>query len=432
LNTTLNTEHHNEPIAAPSWLPEEAECLGAIQPPDHLPILSDDGIRAALAQPLWPDDNTRTVFDIVRAGEPVCFVVSDHTRHTAADRLLPIAIAGLAGKGCSVDDMFVVFASGIHRRPEPHEVARILGENVASQFHGRIFFHDPDEDAGLTAVGTTRRGHTVRLNRRAVEATRLILVGAATYHYHAGFGGGRKSLVPGLADRDTIAQNHGLTLDPETDHMHPSVQPGVLDGNPVAEEMLEAARLHPPDMIINTVLSPAGDLVGVFCGDLDTAHRAACRQVEKACRVDLAERADFVLASAAASNWIQAHKALYNAHRAARQGGRIVLEAHCPEGLGNERFRHWIRTETVEEIYAGLRRAPEVLGQTALSTKMRGKQVVLVTQMPEADAKDLGIETAPDVDSALRRVIAGLKEEGVGRPSYYRMPLARYTVPFVT
>jgi len=324
-------------------------------------------------------------------------------------------------------------ASGIHRHSSPAEVRRILGAEVADRFEGRVHFHDPDDDSVLAGVGSTRRGYRVRVNRRAVEAQRLVLLGAATYHYHAGFGGGRKSLVPGLAARDTIAHNHSLTLDPDRDRLHPGVKIGVLDGNPVAEEMLEGAALCRPDIIVNSVLTPSGRLVGVFSGDLDAAHRAACRLVEAVDRVDLEQPADFVIASATgASNWIQSHKALYNADRAVHPNGRIVLIAPCPEGLGDERFRFWVRKPSVRDLYRELRQTTEVLGQTALSTKVRGAKTILVTDMPGDDSEDLAIETAPDLESAIRRTLDALGTRDRGKPSYVLMPQARSTVPFQT
>jgi nickel-dependent lactate racemase len=328
--------------------------------------------------------------------------------------------------------MFILVATGIHRPPTSSEIEQILGTEVSHDFSGRIFVHDPDDSANLAPVGATKRGHVVRINRRAIEADRLIPVGTASYHYHAGFGGGRKSLVPGLAARETIAYNHSLTLDPKQNWIHPGVNLGALDGNPVAEEMLEGAYMCEPDIIVNTVLTPDGKLAGVFSGELDAAHRAACRLVEKICRVDIKKQADFVIASAGkAPNWIQSHKALYHASRAIRDGGRIVLAAPCPEGIGNDRFRYWIKKASLEEIFDGLRQSAEVNGQTALSTKIRGASTILITQLSQADIRDLGIETAPDEESAIRRVLERFAREGQPRPTYYLMPQAGQIAPFI-
>lgn len=408
----------------PDGLTDETRYLGEMPPRQRLPAISQEDIHRTLIQAMQGPP-------LVQPGESVCLVVSDQTRKTSIDRVLPALLDILEGSGCSTDDISVLVATGIHRPPTPAETHHILGPEVYHVLEKRVFAHDADDDSQLVCVGQTRRGHSVRVNRRLVEADRLILLGAASYHYHAGFGGGRKALVPGSAARDTIAHNHSLTLDPGHDRIHPMVAPGVLDGNPVAEEMLESARLCGPDLIVNTVLDPFHRLVGVFAGDLDLAHRKACRQVEEVCGADLPEAADLVIASAEeAPNWIQSHKALYNAHRAVRPNGRIVLLAPCREGLGNARFRHWLTRNSVETIYRELRQSAEVNGQTALSTRIRGEQAILVTDLSESDRRDLGIQTAPTVEAA---VLMALDQLGAttAKPTCYLMSHARHLVPFV-
>jgi len=411
---------------------DQAECLGSLVSSFRASPLSDSAIDEALDNSIWPNDEGPAIDEKIQPGESVCLVVSDQTRKTAVHRILPVLLRRLTGRGCKASDFFILVATGIHRPPTPEELGNILGADMGAVFAGRIFLHNPDDEAGLVSIGRTHNGHEVRLNRRAVEADRLILLGAATYHYHAGFGGGRKSLIPGLAGRATIAYNHSLTLDPQQDRIRSGVEIGRLDGNFVSEEMLEGARLHPPDFIVNTVLAPDGQLAGVFAGDLDLAHRAACKLVEKIDRVDIRKKADFVVADAGgASNWIQAHKALFNATRAVRETGRIILLAPCPEGLGNERFRYWVTRPTLAEIYHGLRQSPEVNGQTALSTRIRGARAILVAQLSARDAADLRIETAPDQDAAVRLTLDKLAHAGIKRPTYYLMPEAMAVVPFL-
>lgn len=411
---------------------DQAECLGSLVASFRTAPLPDSAVETALNNPIWPHGAGPAVDDCVQPGESVCLVISDQSRKTAVERILPMLLRRLTGRGCKLGDFFILVATGIHRPPTPAELGNILGADLCAVFAGRIFIHDPDDKANLICIGQTKRGNAVFLNRRAVEADRLILLGAATYHYHAGFGGGRKSLIPGLAGRATIAYNHSLTLDPKQDRICPGVEIGRLDGNPVSEAMLACARLHPPDFIVNTVLMPDGQLAGVFAGDLDLAHRAACRLVEQIDRVALDRKADFVVADASsAGNWIQAHKALFNAARAVKATGCIILVAPCPEGLGNERFRYWITQPTLTAIYRGLRQSPEVNGQTALSTRIRGARAILVTRMATRDVADLGLRTVPDQDAAARLALNELVRAGIRRPTYYLMPHAMAVVPFL-
>lgn len=413
-------------------IPEnQAECLGPIASAYRGCPLNQDDIQAALASATFENGIVRPVFELINPRESVCLIVSDHTRRTASDLILPVLLNGLRARGCSLKHMFILFSSGIHRHPAPREIEKILGAETAKEFSGRICLHDPDDKQQLVSVGKTGAGREVWINRKAVEADRLILIGAASFHYHAGFGGGRKSIVPGIAGRETIAFTHSLTIDPVEDRIRPGVAIGALDGNPVSEAMFACARLCPPDFIVNTVLAPDGSLAGVFAGEMSVAHRAACRLVEKISRVDISRKADFVIASAGSvSNWIQGHKAFYHAHRAVHEQGRVILEAKCPEGIGNERFRYWMQKQSLSDIYRGLRQAPEVLGQTALSTRERAPRTVLVTQMNKADLADLGIRSAASLAGAVKIVLQDLAAAGIKRPCYYVIPDVMYVVPF--
>ena len=411
---------------------EDAECIGIMTSAFQATLLSEQGILNALKHPIWQKGEHSSLFNRIQPGETCCIVVSDHTRKTAIDRVLPILLHGFSERGCHLEDMFILIASGIHRHPTPAELKIILGKDVMKTFRNRIFFHNPDDENNLVSIGKTHRGHEVYINRLAVEARRLILIGAALYHYHAGFCGGRKSLVPGLAARSTIASNHSLALEQKHNQIHPAATIGILKGNPVAEDMLEGALLHKPDFIVNTVLTPDGSLAGIFAGDLNEAHLAACRLVERIYRINLKQEADFVIASAgSASNWIQSHKALFNAARAIKPNGRIILQAPCSEGLGDERFRYWVKKSTLNDIYSGLRKSLEVLGQTALSTRRHAEQTILISNLSQRDASDLGMRTAPDLDTAIHEVLEHFQKHGIKKPAYYLMPDALYLVPFL-
>ena len=408
-----------------------AKYLGEIASPYHGRVLNRDDIHAALVSAQFENDLVQPVFDVINPGESVCIIVSDHTRRTFANLILPVLFDGLLSRGCHLKDMFILFASGIHRHPTLREISGIIGPAVVEKFSGRIHLHDPDNKNELVSIGKMNSGREVWINRRAVEADRLILIGSASYHYHAGFGGGRKSIVPGVAGHETIAFTHSLTIDPVADKLRPGVAVGRLDGNPVSEAMLACARFRPPDFIINSVITPDDRLVGVFAGEMDVAHRAACRLVEKISRVNISKKADFVIASAgSASNWIQSHKAFFNAHRAVHDKGMVILEAKCPEGIGNDRFRYWVRKKTISDIYAGLRKSPEVLGQTALSTRACASRSVLVTRMDPADLADLGVRSASTIEEAVKIVLNDLNTLGIKRPLYYTIPDAMYVVPF--
>ena len=394
----------------------------------EVPELADRD--AAIAQAIEsPIGLARNLYEIVQPGERIAIVVSDSFRKTAVDQLLPVLLEGLHRRGVSEEDIRFVFASGTHRPPTPSEQAEILGDAVYERFKARAFTHTPNDDANLVTVGTTRRGTVVEINRNVWECDRVIATGAVVMHYFGGFGGGRKSIVPGISSARTIAHNHAMNLDPDMDTLNPAVRIAALDGNPVAEDMLEAARFVGVDYIINTVLNREGKIARVFAGELDAAHRAAAAFAQAVYSVHVDRRADVVIAASPHTrNFVQTHKALYNAFQAMKPGGRIILLAPCPEGLGGEQFVKWLRLGSRGAVIAGLRRESEINGQTALSTLEKAPSSIMVTDLTEKEVLCLGARKAPNLENALAtvRIEMGVSVE----PECYVMPSAAYTVPF--
>ncbi len=387
----------------------------------------DAAIREAIQHPIGLKHGLDR---IVKSGEKVAVVVSDAFRQTRADQVLPILIEELNRAGIPDMDIQFLFATGVHRPPRREEQARILGPAIYERFKDRTYAHDPRDDANLVSVGTTSRGTPVIVNRRAIEADRRIVVGAVVLHYFGGFGGGRKSILPGLASVAAIARNHSMNLDPVEDRLNPDVRIGALDGNPVAEDMLEAAQIVGVDYSVNTVLNRHAQIAAVFAGELDAAHRTAAEYARGMFTAPIAKRADLVVANAGLThNFVQSHKALYNAYQAVKPDGRIVFIARCEEGLGGEAFAKWIRLGNREAIIAGLRRHSEINGQTALSTVEKAPIALFVTDMTDADVLTLGGRKSPTLEQAIATVLSELAPRGP--LTGYVMPSAAYTVPML-
>ena len=378
--------------------PTTGEPAGA---PDELIERALDGCRSALCQ--------------FRPGEQVVIVTSDITRLTGSDIYLPRIVSRLNAAGIKDRDIEIVIALGIHRKQTKAEHRRIVGE-----LHGRVKVtdHDCDDPGALVYLGKTARGIPVEVNRRVAEAKRLILTGAITFHYFAGFGGGRKSMLPGVSSRRSCLASHYAVLNEgESSGRHPKAVTGNLAGNPVHEAMLEACGMRPPDFILNTVLTTDKRILAVFAGDWCAAHLEGCRFYAAAFSRPIAKKSDLVIVSCGGFpkdiNLIQAHKSMEYASRALEPGGVMILLAECRDGYGNATFFNWFGYPSCGELESALRRRYEINGQTAWSLKEKAERfrVVLVSRLAPEEVATMGMIPAQTLQQALDLALPMLPED---------------------
>lgn len=352
-------------------------------------------VQEALRNPI----GTAPLRDKVRPGDKTVIVVNDQTRLARTELFLPVVLDELNAAGVADDDITCLFALGAHRALTDGEMAALVGEEAARRV--RLVNHDCRDMANLVRVGRTSRGNEVLVNRRLVEADRVILTGSIVYHFFAGFGGGRKAIMPGCAALSTIQYNHSMMLDPKA-------AIASLDGNPVHEDLLEGARFVGPDFLVNVVLNDSHEIAGVFAGDMVEAHRAGCAFVDHLYRVPIKRQADIVVASCGGwpkdINVYQAQKTMDNAMEAVRLGGVVVLLAECPEGAGNDKYLAWMRRHrTREAIAEAIRTGFELGGHKAYAvTRLLARaEIIMVSAMKPADVEELLLTPAPSLDAAM-------------------------------
>ncbi len=362
--------------------------LLTVEPPQFLPNPAEE-IRRALAEPIA----TPPLAEIVCPGESIVIVTSDITRYTGSEIYLPILVEELNRCGIPDRDISIVIALGIHRKQSAEEHRKILGP-----LYERIAVHDHecDDPEQLIDLGHTSSGLPVQINRRVVAADRVIVTGTIGLHYFAGFGGGRKSLVPGVASRATCMATHFAIFNPpEQGGRNTKACTANLEDNPVHQAILEAAKMIKPDFLLNTVLTTDKKIARVFCGDLEQAHLAGCELAASLYTASLDQAADLAIVSCGGHpkdiNFIQAHKALDYGVQAVRPGGTVILLAACPDGFGNATFFDWFNYEDLDIFEKALRNRYEINGQTAWSTlsKARTWRVILISEFDRvANRKD--------------------------------------------
>ena len=299
-------------------------------------------IKEALANPM----GSHRIKDMAEEGMKVSLVVDDNTRPCPTWEMMPHVMGELKEAGIKKEDISVIFSTGTHREVKHEEARRLLGGNYADELK---YMSNNCKGDDFTYVGTTSRGTDVKVKNTFLESDLKILLGDVEIHYFAGYGGGRKSILPGICHYSTIQHNY------TTNFFHPLSKPGKLDGNPMYENMTEAARLSPPDFCLNVVQNANHEIVGAFAGDFDMVLRKGAAIVDKMYKVEVREKADIVVTAADGAphdiNLYQAYKAIHLALNVVNDGGIIILAAQCPDGHGSQPYHDWMsRYETKEEM----------------------------------------------------------------------------------
>jgi nickel-dependent lactate racemase len=367
--------------------------------------------------------------DTVSAGDRVVIVASDTTRLTASHVFLPIVVEELNACGILDEAIDIVFALGIHRPQTEAEHRSLLGAELFERI--QPIDHDAHNADTLVSYGITSRGTQVAVNRTVAEADKIILTGAVTPHYFAGFGGGRKSIMPGVCSLEANLQSHLLVFNPPPDSgRNPNVRVAHLRGNPVHEDMLEAARMVGPHFMLNTIVSSDKSVAAAFAGNYVAAHEAACTRYLESFSVVVPQRADLVAVSAGGYpkdiNFIQAHKAIHSAYSVVRPEGWMIVLAQCSDGFGHPGFIDWFRFDNAADFERELRASYHIYGQTAYATfeKSSTVNIALVSDLPPSDVERMGMHPATSFEEAYRMAVDNLAEDFTS----YALPAASNTL----
>ncbi|MEM2465978.1 MAG: nickel-dependent lactate racemase [Candidatus Bathyarchaeia archaeon] len=397
--------------------------LGSIEPKEKPGALDARvEIERALKEPI----GSRRLNEIANPKHKVAIVVDDATRPVPSHVMVPPLLDELNSAGVKDENITVIFGCGAHRAVTSEEAVRFLGEGVLKRV--KAINHNckaPD----LVYVGTTPKyGTKVYLNRIFAEADMKILTGGVFFHYYAGYDGGRKSVLPGVAGEETIKANHAMLL-------HPNARTGVLDGNPVHEDMVEAARMANVDFILNVVVNSKGEVVRAFAGDLEQAFYEGVKFVDEIYRIPVDRRADIVVVSPGGHpfdvNLFQAYKGIDSALEVVKRDGVIILAAECPEGYGNQAFYDWmVKFKDVKAVEREIKRNFVVGGHKAyyLMKALQKAQIILVSAMPDYYAANVfRLKTARTVNEALNEAFRIVGENA----KVWVMPYGNLTLPEV-
>jgi nickel-dependent lactate racemase len=394
--------------------------LGSIEP-KQVPGAAD--VKAEIESALREPIGSKRLSEIAQPEHKVAIIVDDFTRSMPSHVMLPPVLAELNAAGVKDENVTVIFGCGTHRAVKPEESKRILGEEVLNRVK-TISHNCKAED--LVFIGKTKHGNKVYVNAVFAEAEVKVLLGDVGFHYYAGYGGGRKSVLPAVSGQETINHNHAMLL-------HSNACTGVLEGNPVHEDMTEASRIAKVDFILNVVTNSKGEIVKAFAGDLEQAFLEAVKLVDDIYRVSVERRADIVVVSPGGYpsdiNLYQAYKALDNALEVVKRGGTIIMVAECAEGHGNQVFYDWMgRLEDLKKVEREVKRHFKLGGHKAyyLMKALKNHPIILVSSLPDYYANGVfKLKTARAVNDAIRET---LKNTGL-QSRVWVIPQGNSTLP---
>lgn len=356
---------------------------------------SPDAVDNALSKPYG-----RSLESFLDGAEDVVFLVNDGTRPTPTAKVLDV----LAGRMDLCDARYLI-ATGAHRAPTEGELKFIFGDHLGD-LRDRIVVHDARRSK-CVHLGVSRNGTEMEVNEVAVNADRLIIITSVEPHYFAGYTGGRKSFLPGVASFRTIEQNHRLAMRKEAQTL-------VLEGNPVHEDMMDALSVVRKEVFsIQVVLDRHQRVYRAAAGDLNKAFHRAVEWANEVFVINVRRKYDAVIAVAPYPmdvDLYQAQKAIDNAKWALKDGGTLILVAKCREGIGEETFAHQLSSSVDKgDVLAALEKEYRLGYHKAakVAEVMRRSDLWAVTSLEGSRLRDMGISPFASlqdaVDELLRR-----------------------------
>lgn len=344
-------------------------------------------IRQALETPL----DSERLKAIVEDGDKVVLVVDDYTRACPTARLLPLVLDEL---GVGKRHITILFANGTHRPVMASEASNILGPSSDLPWVNSV-------EMDYEYVGTTTRHTEVRLCKKFIDADVRVLLGDVELHYYAGYGGGRKSILPGISSHEAVQNNHKLMFDP-------NARLGNLQGNPVHLDMVEAYELSNTSFILNVVQNSNHELVGAFAGSHDAFYEGV-KLVDSMYKIASDEASDIVIAAANGYpkdiNLYQALKAVSSVLDVVKKDGVLILLAECSEGHGNDNFHadmqryedsDAVKHDLLEEFVLGRHKVYYMLDA------LEKVNIILVSAMARVEVENVfRLRYAKDIASAL-------------------------------
>jgi len=370
----------------------------------------DELVREAMRNPV----GGVTLGELAKGKKNIVIIASDHTRPVPSKVIIPPMLEEI--RSASPDaNITILIATGCHRGTTKQELIDKFGPEIVEKEN--IYIHDCDEKEKLVNLGTLPSGGECEVNTIAVNADLLVAEGFIEPHFFAGFSGGRKSVLPGIAGRITVLSNHCSEF-----VANPNARTGILEHNPIHEDMLWAAKAAKLCFIVNVVLNGEKKVIHAVAGDLEQAHAEGVKFLSSLCAVDAVE-SDIVVTTNGGypldQNMYQAAKGMTAAEATVKKGGVIIMMAQSGDGTGGDHFYHQLADEpdirkTMDLFLSRGRKetAPDQWQSQVLLRVLMHATVIYISDMDDETVRKMHMIPAHSISDAMEqaRKILGKEE----------------------
>lgn len=356
-------------------------------------------VKKAMESPI----GSPSLAELAKGKKKIVLIASDHTRPVPSKVIVPPMLEEIRSSNPDAD-ITILIATGCHRLTTREELVAKFGEEIVE--NEKIEVHISTNDEDMVHLGTLPSGGALKINRLAAEADLLVAEGFIEPHFFAGFSGGRKSVLPGVASRETVLANHCSEFIASD-----KARTGVLDGNPIHNDMLWAAKRAKLAYVVNVIIDENKEAIYAVAGDVEKAHRAGCDFLSGLCRVAPIP-ADIAISTNGGypldQNIYQSVKGMTAAEATVKKGGVIIMLAKCNDGHGGESFYHQLADETdLDKIMSGIlskgrnETLPDQWEGQILVRILQKADVIFVSEAPDSMISDMHMIPAHSIDEAL-------------------------------
>ncbi len=356
-------------------------------------------VKHALENPI----GSQRLSELAKNKNKVVIIASDHTRPVPSKIIIPLMLDEIR-QGNPDADITILIATGFHRGTTVDELVTKFGPDIVE--NEKIYVHDSYDDNMMVNLGVLPSGGQLIINKLAVEADLLVSEGFIEPHFFAGFSGGRKSVLPGIASKTTVMYNHNSEF-----IAHENARTGILEGNPIQQDMIFAGKTADLSFIVNVVINAQKEIIYAVAGDFNDAHQQGCKFLSSKCKVSSLP-SDIVITTNGGypldQNIYQAVKGMTSAEAVVNQDGVIIMVADSGDGHGGEGFYRTFKDErNLDKIISSIMDTPkedtipDQWESQILARILKKARVIYVSDAPDKLVTDMHMIPAHSIDEAI-------------------------------